>query len=203
MVGEEKINILVSSSQDSARFTGGKRIDYILYRAGAKAGVSVRTQSCVLPLSHRIPSSLSARLGRGREVSYSDHEAVLAVLNLETDIGSSGDTGSYNGHTKDHNDQTITQALQIIERASRQTYRDKTVYSVVSLVMFLLFCSTFSQLLLNVSSVILILDCAMFLLRAALALLGFYSLCMATLFNRYLLPPTVLLAITGHPENLT
>ena len=80
------------------------------------------------------------------------------------------------------------QALQIIDRASERTYRDKIVYTVLTLVMLALFSATFTQLLIRPSSVIL--DCAMFLLRAALALLGFYSLCMATLFNRYLLPPT-------------
>ena len=76
------------------------------------------------------------------------------------------------------------QALQIIERASQRTYRDKIVYTVLSLMMLALFSATFTQLLIQSSSVIL--ECAMFLLRAALALLGFYSLCMATLFNRYL-----------------
>ena len=75
------------------------------------------------------------------------------------------------------------QALQIIDRASERTYRDKIVYTVLTLVMLALFSATFTQLLIRPSSVIL--DCAMFLLRAVLALSGFYSLCMATLFNRY------------------
>ena len=82
----------------------------------------VRTESCVLPLHHRIPASLSARLGSGREVSYSDHEAVLTTLNLETEpggegVGTSGDTGTVNhtvNHTEDHtvnqSDHTLTQA---------------------------------------------------------------------------------------------
>ena len=76
-----------------------------------------------------------------------------------------------------------TQALQIIERASQRTSRDKIVHSVLALLMLALFSATFTQLILRPPSVLL--DCAMFLLRAALALLGFYSLCMATLFNRY------------------
>ena len=49
--------------------------------------------------------------------------------------------------------------------------------------MLALFSATFTQVLLSPSSVLL--DCAMFLLRAVLATLGFYSLSMATLFNRY------------------
>ena len=80
----------------------------------------VRTESCVLPLHHRIPASLSARLGSGREVSYSDHEAVLTTLNLETEpgvegVGTSGDIG-IEDHTVNHtgtgdqSDHTLTQA---------------------------------------------------------------------------------------------
>ena len=72
--------------------------------------MSVKTQSCVLPLHHRIPASLSARLGRGREVSYSDHEAVLAILRLEEDVrvgGDGGATGDPGDHSSDH---TLTQA---------------------------------------------------------------------------------------------
>ena len=68
----------------------------------------MRTRSCVLPLHHRIPASLSARLGK--EVSYSDHEAVLALLMLEADVGTGGDGGDP-GDPGDHSsDHTLTQA---------------------------------------------------------------------------------------------
>ena len=99
------------SNEASRHFTGGKRIDYILYKAGGQTELSVRTQSCVLPLHHRIPASLPARLGRGREVSYSDHEALHAVIRLETEgqLGGSGDNGDHSDPS-DHSDHTLTQA---------------------------------------------------------------------------------------------
>ena len=76
----------------------------------------MRTQSCVLPLHHRIPASLSARLARGREVSYSDHEAVTALLRLEPDMGTGGDDGAIGDledpgdHSSDLSEHTLTQA---------------------------------------------------------------------------------------------
>ena len=109
--GEGEGNTCNTSYNSYSDTTGGKRIDYILYQAGGQAGLTARTQSCVLPLPHRIPASLSARLGRGREVSYSDHEALHAVIRLETEgqLGGSGDNGDHSDPS-DHSDHTLTQA---------------------------------------------------------------------------------------------
>ena len=110
--------------------TGGKRIDYILYKTGGQAGLRARTETCVLPLQHRIPASLSARLGRGREVSYSDHEAVQAVLRLETggQQGASGDLGNYRDHSQ-QSQGTLTQAGVEIS-ASFGCFKDLKVISL-------------------------------------------------------------------------
>jgi len=159
----------------------GKRIDYIMYTAGPSKTVTVT--ECRLPLARRIPASLSASLGK--EVSYSDHEGVTAIINVENIQGGQGDNKLSNSSKSLVNPggrkEAVTAAVSLIEKAQLSTNRDQKLYSVLAMVTFLLFMATFSQLLLTDS---LLLECIMFLLRMFLTLTGCYAVLMATVFNR-------------------
>jgi len=161
----------------------GKRIDYIMYTAGPSKNVTV--SQCKLPLARRIPASLAAIVGK--EVSYSDHEAVTATLIVADSVGV-GDQRDSN-LTKSSisrvevlgRQEVVTEAINLIEKASLETNTDKKLYSVLALITFLIFFSTFSQVMLLDN---LLLECAMFILRMLLTLTGIYAVLMATVFNR-------------------
>lgn len=154
----------------------GKRIDYIMFRPG-RGAAKVGVVSARLPLSRRIPASMSARLGR--EVSYSDHEAVHSVLQMTS--GGQGESSSEENHSSLESKQTIERAIELIDRAQTRTSFDQKFYSVLALIISLAFIGTFSQLL-DLNS--LLLECFMFATRMILSLSGTYTICMATLFNR-------------------
>ena len=124
----------------------GKRIDYIMYRPG-KGASHVKTVSSQLPLNRRIPASMSATLGR--EVSYSDHEAVHSVLEIsQGGSGDSSDAKNMNSsNNSNHRRETIDKAIELIERAQEKTSFDQAFYSVLFLIITLAFIGTFSQLL--------------------------------------------------------
>ena len=163
------------NSYSSAGHSRGKRIDYIMYRPGQHS--RVRTVSCELPLSRRIPASL------GRDVSYSDHEAVTSVLSLESvSPGVSGDhqRRQLTQAEVQKREDTLHDAVKVIDKAYYRTKFDQKFYSVLSALIWVAFWCTFAQLLSNS----LMLECGMFLLRLMLSLSGVYTLLMATIFNR-------------------
>ena len=119
----------------------GKRIDYIMFRPGQGAR-NVRTVSSQLPLNRRIPASF------GREVSYSDHEAVHSVLEIHTGgSGDSSDAGNMHSSTSNHRKDTIDKSIDLIDRAQARTSFDQKFYSALFLIITLAFIGTFSQLL--------------------------------------------------------
>ena len=118
---------------------GGKRIDYIMYRPGLSGG-GVSTQTCELPLARRIPVSLSL----GHDVSYSDHEAVHSVLHIDT---GHGDNGDMKRQLATKRDETVCEAIDVIDKAMLRTRYDQKLYSGISLFVWLAFFSTFAQLL--------------------------------------------------------
>ena len=144
-------------------YSGGceaKRIDYIMYRVGDR--VSAYTEECLLPLQPRIPSA---------NVSYSDHEAVHAVLRLEVvEADRRPKKSDWSGR-----EDTLSLSLQYIERAEGRTERDRTFYTILTVIIILGIKANF------------MFDCAMFLATSGLAGLAFYSFCMATIFNRCVL----------------
>jgi len=158
----------------------GKRIDYIMYRPGTSLiNTRVSCQSCHLPLNRRIPESLAARIGR--EVSYSDHEAVTSVIRVEKNAGAGDFSWSHMCRTLvTKRDETVTVAMDLINNAIVGTSRDQKLYSLLLVVALLLFMCTFTQLLYSG----ILLECAMFLVRLVLSLTAVYALCMATIFNR-------------------
>ena len=121
----------------------GKRIDYIMYRPG-RGRAAVTTQHCQLPLNRRIPASLAARLGR--EVSYSDHEAVTSLIRVEEGEAAAA-WGQVCGSLGRRRGAAITEALEVVARAGRGTARDQRLYSVLAVLMVLAFAATFAQLL--------------------------------------------------------
>ena len=124
----------------------GKRIDYIMFRPGIEA-TNVRTVSSQLPLNRRIPASMSASLGR--EVSYSDHEAVHSVLEISS--GGRGDPivdGNLNSSNKSKpSGETIDKAIELIQRAQTKTSFAQKYYLAMFFFITLAFIGTFSQLL--------------------------------------------------------
>ena len=86
---------------------------------------------------------MSARLGR--EVSYSDHEAVHSVLQMTS--GGQGELSSEENHSSLESKQTIERAIELIDRAKTRTSFDQKFYSVLALIISLAFIGTFSQLL--------------------------------------------------------
>ena len=90
---------------------------------------------------------MSATLGR--EVSYSDHEAVHSVLEIsQGGSGDSSDAKNMNSsNNSNHRRETIDKAIELIERAQEKTSFDQAFYSVLFLIITLAFIGTFSQLL--------------------------------------------------------
>lgn len=153
----------------------GKRIDYILYSAGR--GRSCYPTSCSLPLPSTIPASLAALASSS--CSYSDHEAVTAVLQLQegATVGAGGD----NGHTPPCSETTIALAQDLLSAALLTVASDQKRYSLLAVVAAILWVATFSSLLLP--------DCLLFSLllfatRLLLALCCLYWLVMASLWSR-------------------
>ena len=125
----------------------GKRIDYIMYRpGGSSSSARVRTESCELPLPRRIPASLSAALGR--EVSYSDHEAVTSVLAIDnTDHDDIDPWHDMKRQLQAKKHETVSEAIDVIDKAIVGTSFDQKLYSCISLIIWVAFFSTFAQLL--------------------------------------------------------
>jgi len=162
-------------------YPAGKRIDYIMYRAGPDKTVQIT--ECRLPLARRIPASLSACLGK--EVSYSDHEAVAATITVTSSAGAGGDNLGHSARQARGKmvgrQEAVAAGIILIEKALLGTKTDQKLYSVLAIITFIIFMASFSQLLLMDS---LLLDCTMFLLRMILTLTGFYAVLMASVFNR-------------------
>jgi len=162
-------------------YPAGKRIDYIMYRAGPDKTVQIT--ECRLPLARRIPASLSACLGK--EVSYSDHEAVAATITVTSSTGAEGDNLGHGARQARGNmvgrQEAVAAGVILIEKALLGTKTDQKLFSVLAIITFIIFMASFSQLLLMDS---LLLECTMFLLRMILTLTGFYAVLMASVFNR-------------------
>ena len=129
-------------------YPAGKRIDYIMYTAGPDK--TARVTECRLPLDKRIPASLSASVGR--EVSYSDHEAVTAIIQVEDRVmGGGGDNMDYRSRqaagNKEGRQEAVSAGITLIEKALLETKTDQKLYLMLALLTFLIFIGSFSQLL--------------------------------------------------------
>lgn len=105
----------------------GKRIDYILFRSGAKTDVQV--QEFALPLPEFIPD---------KKISFSDHEAVYAKL-LVTDRpkGEHCETNSCVVAKKNGIDfeTTLQEAIKVCDDILKRLYSDKRIYFMMATTM--------------------------------------------------------------------
>jgi len=169
---------------EQKEYPRGKRIDYILHSAGR--GRNCKVLECSLPLPPAIPASLAALVGTA--CSYSDHEAVCAVLrvspNDEAGVGQSvsGPMGDFSSRRPAHMvEDAVGEGLHLVNAALRSVANHQRCYIALALLAFLAFAATFAQLLLMDSWLLAV---GLFFLRFALVLLGLYSFLMATIFNR-------------------
>ena len=102
----------------------GRRIDYILYSPGPN--IQADTVACVLPLPDRIP---------GKNISFSDHEAVAAKLHVRRKTESPGVTSRdfIRLRSSDHLSeklQCVDQAKDIL-RASKKSARRRRIFYLI------------------------------------------------------------------------
>ncbi|XP_046341425.2 sphingomyelin phosphodiesterase 2-like [Haliotis rufescens] len=113
-----------SFSSPQPGYPDGKRIDYWLYRPSPNKSVSVEECSVIM---NKIP---------GRSYNFSDHEAVLAVLRLET--GDSAESAESRDARLSERDNLLGIALTELERGQKQTESDKSFFQVQVLVLSVL-----------------------------------------------------------------
>jgi len=160
-----------TSKKENAEFPAGKRIDYIMYRPGPNRVAKATEVS--LPLPHRIPESFL------RNCSYSDHEAVQAVIRVEVKERPI-EEGNIRG--RQQIDQEIFQeAVKVIEGCKNRVYRDQYFYSILAILLWLLFFFTFGEHFFFQS---VLLDIFLFLVRLVLMFAAVFCLLMASVFNR-------------------
>ena len=86
-------------------------------------------------------------------MSYSDHEAVTAIINVENKQGGQGDNTGYKSRKSLGNpagkQEAVTAGVSLIEKALLETKTDQKLYSMLATITLLLFIATFSQLLLT------------------------------------------------------
>merc|ERR1719239_1755480 len=133
-----------------------------------------RVLKCSLPLPPAIPASFASLVGTS--CSYSDHEAVSAVLRVsssrvdDTLVGAMGD---FSSRRPTHMaEDAVGEGLQLVNAALRSVASHQKSYLVLAVLAFLAFVATFAQILLLDSW---LLGLGLFLLRFALVLFGLYS----------------------------
>jgi len=162
-----------TTASELSEYPSGKRIDYIMYRAGP--GLSAHTSHSSLPLPPRLPASVAGT----REVSYSDHEAVASSVMVErvlVDVSGQGRSG----RRSVNKEEAVSSALEVIKKAAKTVDLDQQIYLGVTLLCMVLLGITFTEYAFTESSVLL--DCTMFIIRLFLTLCSVIFLLMASLF---------------------
>jgi len=155
---------------------GGKRIDYIMYSPGPN--ISAETVSCLLPLQERIP---------GKNISFSDHEAVSARLrvkrNTETPAVTSRDYVRLQS-MKDLSSklECVDKAQDILRASIRSARYRRTFYLLGSALCFLLLILAFVPFI--EYRELIVLDVILFIVRLMLVLVTVYLFLMSVLFFR-------------------
>ncbi len=162
----------------------GKRIDYIMYRAGP--GCEASTANCWHPLENRVP---------GKEFSYSDHEAVAAEIKmLRTGCGGEGDVKRNQSaadfrrslSVKSRNEvlQAVNEATVIIDKSLRKVDFDKIKYGVYSFGVMLFLILTFIPSSFIPDDYYVYFDLGMFLPRFVATIFFVIFVLMASLYNK-------------------
>ena len=86
-------------------------------------------------------------------MSYSDHEGVTAIINVENSQKGQGDSLIFQQKKKVVNSteaqEAVSAAVVLIDKALLVTKTDQKIYTVLAFVSLLLFMATFSQFLLT------------------------------------------------------
>ena len=124
----------------SSRDSRGKRIDYIMYRPGP-GRTNVSTNSCLLPLDTRIPASYCCN------VSYSDHEALTSLIEVNEKDDERDRDKRKNESLFASRDAILTNSIDLINKAISGTAGDQKIFSIITIIVALLFMSSFTQFL--------------------------------------------------------
>ena len=155
----------------------GKRIDYVMYRAGPN--VEAAAADCYKPLPHKIP---------GQEFSYSDHEAVTTTIKMRRKNGAFEKSTDYrrmlSKECRIDCVKAVKDAIGIIERAQLVAGRDNVRYGLVSGVLLVLFILSFVPVYFVPQSYYALFDFCIFLPRFLFSIGFVYFLLMATIFNK-------------------
>ncbi len=164
-----------------------KRIDYIMYRAGP--GFDAETENCWLPLGNTIPE---------RNFSYSDHEAVAAIISVRKQDTRSALTPGLirvmsgaefrkmaSLSTRDETIQVVHDAVKIIDTSLKTVDSDQFKYALYSFAILLALVLTFiPSAFVEKSYYFVSLDVGLFLPRFILTIFLVIFVLMATLFNK-------------------
>ena len=150
---------------------GGRRIDYIMYSSGPN--VTAETIYCSLPLQDRVP---------GKNISFSDHEAVTAKLVLKRNTDGLQMTGRDFARLQSVKDlntklEAVDQAKDILRVSLRSVRYSRIMYLIGALLCLLLLILAFVPY-----GHYLALDVALFLVRLILIVVGTYLFLMSVLF---------------------
>lgn len=156
----------------------GRRIDYLLYKAGPN--ITAETMSCQLPLPDRIP---------GKQISYSDHEAVTATIRLaRTNRGSGGPMSGREFYKMqgsldpDARMKAAEDGLAVIEESLRTVGVASIWYTLFAVICLVLLIAAFIPTGLEIVPVYL--DILLFLVRLCLIVTATYLSLMALLFHK-------------------
>ena len=154
----------------------GKRIDYILYSPGPN--IQADTLACVLPLRDRIP---------GKNISFSDHEAVAAKLRISRKTESPAVTSRDFIRMQSVRDlseklECVDQAQDILRASLRNAGHRRNFYLLGSALCFLLLILAFVPVIEYSDYVAL--DVVLFIVRLVLVVVTVYLFLMSVLFFR-------------------
>ena len=154
----------------------GKRIDYILYSPGPN--IQADTLACVLPLRDRIP---------GKNISFSDHEAVAAKLRISRKTESPGVTSRDFIRLQSMRDlseklECVDQAQDILRGSLKSAGHRRNFYLLGAALCFLLLILAFVPVIEYSDYVAL--DVVLFIVRLVLVVVTVYLFLMSVLFFR-------------------
>lgn len=163
-----------TSSQERSECPYGKRIDYILYMAGQQLQASA--VDCQLPLSKKVPASFTSK-----QVSYSDHEAVSAVLKLEhRPLAEATRSVPSSRQMSQEGADCLQNASSLIDKGISETKTRGKLYSYACIACLLLLAFTCTDCF---EAGNILGSSASLLLRSSVVIVGVYSFCMATILN--------------------
>ena len=157
-----------------------KRIDYIMYRAGP--GIEAETVNCWLPLPNRVPD---------KSYSYSDHEAVAAIIRVRQACSRDGDHHkrgpAFRRHlsfnTRSDTVVAVQEAIDIVDKSLKTVDSDQTKYVIYSFFLLLILVLSFIPVVLKPDWA-MALDMTLFVPRFFLSSFLLIFFLMATLFNK-------------------